>query len=66
MWMALKILGYNTYHFKELGTPQNIKDRHMLCWREALTTKLFGSGKRYETADFEKLLRRYNVSAQTH
>jgi hypothetical protein len=61
MWMALKTLGYNTYHFKEIGTPQNIKDRHMFCWREALIAKLFGSGKPYSKDDFSKLLRRYNV-----
>jgi hypothetical protein len=61
MWMALKILGYETYHFKELGVAQNIQERHMLCWREALTAKLFSSGKPYGTPEFEKLLGRYNV-----
>jgi hypothetical protein len=64
MWMALQILGYKTYHFKELGVPQNIKERHMLCWREALTAKLFSSGKPYGTPEFEKLLGRYNVRRQ--
>lgn len=62
MWEALKILGYNTYHFKEIGTPQNIKERHMFCWREALIAKLFGSGKAYNKDNFRKLLGRYNVS----
>ncbi|KAF8864537.1 hypothetical protein BDZ45DRAFT_613594 [Acephala macrosclerotiorum] len=61
MWMALKILGYNTYHFKELGLPQNIKERHMLCWREALIAKLFGSGKKYGTPELQKLLGRYSA-----
>jgi hypothetical protein len=60
--MALKALGYNTYHFKEIGgSPQNVKERHLWCWREALIAKLYGSGKRYEAADFRKLLRRYSA-----
>jgi hypothetical protein len=62
MWMALKILGYNTYHFREIGgDPQNFKEKHMWCWREALIAKLYGSGKPYGNAEFRKLLRRYNV-----
>ncbi|RDW64652.1 hypothetical protein BP6252_10303 [Coleophoma cylindrospora] len=61
MWMALKILGYNTYHFKELGTKVNITERHMFCWREALTAKLYGSGEPYGKPEFTKLLGGYNA-----
>jgi hypothetical protein len=61
MWMALRKLGYRTYHFKEVGDPQNVKERHMWCWREALLAKLCGSGKPYGKAEFNKLLGRYNV-----
>jgi hypothetical protein len=61
MWMALKRLGYNTYHFKEIGNQQNIKERHMFCWREALIAKLYNSGKPYGKEEFHKLPGRYNV-----
>ncbi|KAJ6019381.1 hypothetical protein N7522_001448 [Penicillium canescens] len=62
MWEALKLLGYNTYHFKEIGgCPQNVWERHLWCWREALIAKLYNSGKRYEAAEFRTLLRRYNA-----
>jgi hypothetical protein len=61
MWLALQKLGYKTYHFKEVGTPENIKERHVLCWREALIAKLYSSGKPYGKAEFDKILKRYNV-----
>ena len=59
--MALKKLGYNTYHFKEVGEPQNVRDKHLWCWREALIAKNFGSGKSYGRVEFDKLLGRYQV-----
>ena len=61
MWMALKKLGYETYHFKEVGLPQNVRDKHILCWREALVAKNFDSGKPYGKAEFDKVLGRYQV-----
>lgn len=61
MWMALQKLGYKTYHFKEVGDLQNVRDKHIWCWREALIAKNFGSGKPYGKAEFDKLLGRYQV-----
>jgi hypothetical protein len=60
--MALKVLGYNTYHFKEIGgSPQKVTERHLWCWREALIAKLYNSGKPYGAAEFRTLLRRYKA-----
>ncbi|CAK1364100.1 unnamed protein product [Cercospora beticola] len=61
MWTALQILGYKPYHFKEIGKPENLKDRHLVCWREAFYAKLYGSGEPYATPEFEKLLQRYDA-----
>lgn len=62
IWTALKMLGYRTYHFKEIHKPENLRDKHLLCWREAFYAKLYGSGKPYSHEDFYKLLQRYDVS----
>ncbi|CAK4029958.1 Hypothetical predicted protein [Lecanosticta acicola] len=59
MWTALNTLGYTPYHFKEV--KKNIQDRHLFCWREALIAKLYGSGKPYGKADFDKLLQHYDA-----
>lgn len=56
------MLGYRTYHFKEIHKPENLRDKHLLCWREAFYAKLYGSGKPYSHEDFYKLLQRYDVS----
>lgn len=63
IWTALKMLGYRTYHFKEIHKPENLRDKHLLCWREAFYAKLYGSGKPYSHEDFYKLLQRYDVSS---
>lgn len=57
------MLGYRTYHFKEIHKPENLRDKHLLCWREAFYAKLYGSGKPYSHEDFYKLLQRYDVSS---
>ncbi|KAH7321822.1 P-loop containing nucleoside triphosphate hydrolase protein [Rhexocercosporidium sp. MPI-PUGE-AT-0058] len=61
LWVALKKLGYNTYHFMEVGEPDNIKDQHLLCWREALEAKVLGKGKPYGREEFDKVLGRYSA-----
>tara|TARA_R110002060_G_scaffold9658_7_gene14475 strand:- start:154 stop:420 length:267 start_codon:yes stop_codon:yes gene_type:complete len=66
LWTALKKLGYTPYHFMEVGQPENIKEGHILCWKEALEAKVLGKGKPYEPEDFDKVLGRYSVSAMQH
>ncbi|KAL9533749.1 Ava biosynthesis cluster protein [Sphaerulina musiva] len=61
IWTALRMLGYRTYHFKEIHKPENLRDKHLLCWREAFYAKLYGSGKPYSHEDFYKLLQRYDA-----
>ncbi|KAF7195670.1 hypothetical protein HII31_02988 [Pseudocercospora fuligena] len=61
LWDALKRLGYTPYHFKEVSKPDNIRDRHVLCWRAAFYAKLYGSGEPYGKAEFDKLLSRYDA-----
>lgn len=56
------MLGYRTYHFKEIHKLENLRDKHLLCWREAFYAKLYGNGKPYSHEDFYKLLQRYDVS----
>ncbi|KAG4420525.1 hypothetical protein IFR04_006345 [Cadophora malorum] len=61
LWTALKKLGYTPYHFMEVGQPENIKEGHILCWKEALEAKVLGKGKPYEPEDFDKVLGRYSA-----
>ncbi|KAG4440934.1 hypothetical protein IFR05_003563 [Cadophora sp. M221] len=61
LWVALKKLGYNTYHFMECGQPENIRDGHLLCWKEALEAKVLGKGKPYGREEFDKVLGRYSA-----
>ncbi|KAK4494804.1 hypothetical protein PRZ48_014160 [Zasmidium cellare] len=44
-----------------MSAPANIKDRHLLCWREAFMAKLCDSGKPYGKAELDKLLQRYDA-----
>lgn len=46
----------------ECGQPENIKDGHLLCWKEALEAKVLGKGKPYGREEFDKVLGRYSVS----
>jgi hypothetical protein len=63
MMTALNQLGYRCYHMLETGNSQNIKERHALCWREALEYKVKGVGSAYGPKDFDKMLQHYSVSA---
>jgi hypothetical protein len=63
MMTALNQLGYRNYHMMATGDPQNIKERHAVCWREALNYKVNGVGAAYGPKDFDKLLQHYSVSA---
>ena len=46
----------------EAAGPSNSKDRHINCWQEALDYKVYGVGKPYLPADFDKILQKYSVS----
>lgn len=61
MYMALTKLGYKTYHFKEVGEKQNVRDHHIPCWKEAFDAKLYGRGQPYGREEFDKLLSRYSA-----
>lgn len=61
MMTALNQLGYQCYHMLETGNSRNIKERHALCWREALNYKVNGVGSAYGPKDFDKLLQHYSV-----
>lgn len=56
MYTALGKLGYKSYHMVEAG-----KNRHANYWLEALTAKVYGTGKGYGKAEFDKLLKEYSV-----
>lgn len=59
---ALNQLGYKCYHMLETGAAENIKQNHVICWREALSYKVYGTGKAYGPNDFDKILQNYSVS----
>ncbi|PVH81631.1 hypothetical protein DL98DRAFT_623689 [Cadophora sp. DSE1049] len=61
LWLALKKLGYTAYHFMEVGQPENIRDGHLFCWREALEAKLLGKGRPYGREEFDKILGQYSA-----
>jgi hypothetical protein len=46
----------------EASAPSNSKDHHKNCWQEALNYKVYGVGKPYLAADFDKILQNYSVS----
>ena len=58
MYTALGKLGYKSYHMVEAG--QNL---HSPYWLEALTAKVYGTGKGYGRGEFDKLLKDYSVRA---
>lgn len=62
MYSAFNKLGYRSYHMLEAAGPSNSKDRHINCWQEALDYKVYGVGKPYLPADFDKILQKYSVS----
>ena len=62
MYSAFNKLGYRSYHMLEAAGPSNAKDRHINCWQEALNYKVYGIGKPYLPADFDKILQKYSVS----
>ena len=62
MMTALNQLGYKCYHMTEAGATENIKQRHCICWREALKYKVYGIGKAYGPKYFDKMLQNYSVS----
>ncbi len=61
LWAALGKLGYKSYHFMEIGSPEAIKNKHLLCWKEALDAKILGKGKPYGKEEFDKVLGNYSV-----
>jgi Sulfotransferase domain len=60
---GLNILGYQSYHYLE--TRNNKKHKHIRCWLEALNAKLYGIGKPYGRAEFDKVLAKYSVIGQS-
>jgi hypothetical protein len=63
MFTALNKLGYKSYHMlAAVAEPQSRKDRHLVCWREALNHKVHGIGKPYNGADFDKILQYHSVN----
>lgn len=56
---ALEKLGYKSYHMKEAFA--NFGRNHMQYWHEALTSKYQNWDRKYEKADFDKLLEGYTV-----
>lgn len=66
MHLALTKLGYKVYHFKEID-QLDVGEDHISAWLEAFNTKMYGDGNPYNKADFDRLLRWYNVrSDATH
>ena len=61
MMTALNQLGYKCYHMLETGAAENRKQRHAVCWREALSYKVHGTGEAYGPKDFDKMLQNYSV-----
>lgn len=57
---ALDKLGYKAYHFTETITNQK-GTRHVNCWIEALQAKIYGKGKPFTSAEFDKLLKNYSA-----
>jgi hypothetical protein len=55
-------VGYRSYHMLEAARPSNSKDHHINCWQEALYYKVYGLGKPYLPAGFDKILQNYSVS----
>jgi len=45
----------------ETGAAENRKQRHAVCWREALSYKVHGTGEAYGPKDFDKILQNYSV-----
>lgn len=54
-------LGYKSYHFMENGSPEGAKNKHIVCWREALEAKVLGKGTPYGREEFDKVLGNYSV-----
>ena len=61
MYVALRKLGYNTYHFLE--TSLNRANEHHKLWTEALNAKYYNRGKEFQGEDFDKMLWSYQVCA---
>jgi len=57
---ALDKLGYKSYHFAE-AAMNTAKRGDLLYWIEALKAKIYGTGKPYGPAEFEKLLQNYSA-----
>jgi hypothetical protein len=63
MFTVLDKLGYKSYHMLSAVTePRSQKDRHLICWREALNYKVHRIGKPYNGADFDKSLQYHSVN----
>ncbi len=58
---ALEILGYKSYHFKEMFSAEAMRNKHMSFWNEALKAKISGEGKPLSRAELDKILGNYSV-----
>lgn len=52
-------LGHNCYHMEEVR--KNMSKKHVSYWHEAVVIKLYGKGKPYGPAEFDKILENYSV-----
>ena len=64
MHLARTKLGYKVYHFKEIDQLE-VGEDHISTWLEAFAAKMYGNGTPYAKAEFDRLLRRYNVRSDS-
>jgi hypothetical protein len=61
MYTALNKLGYKSYQFKEVGSPEAIKNKHVLCWLEGMQAKLYRIGQPFSKDQFDSILGHYSA-----
>ncbi|CZR59388.1 uncharacterized protein PAC_09280 [Phialocephala subalpina] len=61
LYTALGKLGYKSYHFMEIFSPEGISFKAIWCWKEALRAKLYSEGKPFGKEEFDRVLGSYSA-----